>query len=147
MDIVNPVSFFQDFPRLSKTFDNFSVTSPATIDYNCIAWAMGDKNNWWWPDEIHYWPPKCQRANTIKAFKEGFSKLNYRPCENGNLEPGFEKVALYAINSEPTHAARQLKSGKWTSKTGKNVDIEHNLEDLEGPKYGKVVKFFRRKRK
>ena len=28
--------------------------------------------------------------------------------------------------------ARQLPSGRWTSKMGKNIDIEHNLEDIDG---------------
>jgi hypothetical protein len=35
------------------------------------------------------------------------------PCEGSGLEVGFEKVALYALpDGEPTHAARQLLSGK-----------------------------------
>jgi hypothetical protein len=49
-----------------------------------------------------------------------------------------------------THATRQVPSGKWTSKLGVNIDIEHNLvgslEDagLTDEEYGKVVQFLKR---
>lgn len=39
----------------------------------------------------------------------------------------------------PTHAARQLHSGAWTSKLGNAEDIEHELHALEGEIYGTVV--------
>jgi hypothetical protein len=43
------------------------------------------------------------------------------------------------------HAARQLPTGRWTSKLGKAVDIEHDTpEGVTGPVYGAVVKFLRR---
>ncbi len=44
----------------------------------------------------------------------------------------------------PTHAARQLASGRWTSKLGKAEDIEHDLHDLEGDLYGIVVLLMKR---
>lgn len=37
----------------------------------------------------------------------------------------------------PSHAARQLPNGRWTSKCGQAEDIEHDLRDLEGRLYGK----------
>ena len=37
----------RDFPRLTP--ENHRVTSPAAIDYNCIAWAAGDAESWWQP--------------------------------------------------------------------------------------------------
>ena len=42
------------------------------------------------------------------------------------------------------HAARQLTSGRWTSKVGQNIDIEHTLAGLEGPFYGEVVRILKR---
>ena len=47
-------------------------------------------------------------------------------------------------DNEAKHAAKQLYNGRWTSKVGGNVDIEHDLLDLEGPCYGNVVMYFRR---
>jgi hypothetical protein len=45
------------------------------------------------------------------------------------------------------HLAKQLDSGGWTSKLGKDEDIWHdNLEALEGPAYGTVGKIFRKPR-
>ena len=49
--------------------------------------------------------------------------------------------------------ARQLESGRWTSKLGSDCDIEHELEALEGfddspdaYRYGRVVGFMSRPR-
>ena len=70
--------------------------------------------------------------------------MGYEPCERGDLEPGFEKVAIFADDEGPTHAARQLDNGRWTSKLGSMEDIEHALEGLAGSEYGRVVRYLRR---
>jgi hypothetical protein len=63
----------------------------------------------------------------------------YQLCESRNPEADFEKVAIYVDEDEiPTHMARQLSSGDWTSKCGDLEDIIHTLEGLEGSAYGKV---------
>jgi hypothetical protein len=72
-------------------------------------------------------------------------KPGYVVGSDESLEPGFEKVALFAdAAGKPTHAARQLPSGAWTSKLGIAVDIEHELHALEGEFYGEVVLILRR---
>ena len=53
-------------------------------------------------------------------------------------------MAIYALQGKPTHAARQLGDGRWTSKLGKEVDITHTLVGLEGPVYGQVAAYLRR---
>jgi hypothetical protein len=56
-----------------------------------------------------------------------------------------EKVALYGSTFLYTHAARQLLNGKWTSKLGRSVDIEHDTpDDLAGGVYGEVQQYMRR---
>lgn len=133
------------FPNLVST--EYKITSPIDLGYNCIAWAAGDQNNWWWPDEdeIFYWPVDAPRENTIEAFIQAYSLYGYSICENSSLEEGFEKIALYAdVNGEPTHAARQLSNGKWTSKLGECEDIEHELEGLFGDVYGSTAQFLKR---
>ena len=83
----------------------------------------------------------------MEAFTIAFSKLGYETCEDGSLESGFEKVAIYEANTVVTHMARQLDTGMWTSKLGPNVDIEHNSPaDLEDGVYGKVVRYLKRAR-
>ena len=81
---------------------------------------------------------------TISAFESAFSTVGYKPCSDGRRESGYEKIVLYAEGEQPKHAARQLKNGRWTSKLGKDIDIEHKVKDLEGPCYGKVAMYFRR---
>jgi hypothetical protein len=71
--------------------------------------------------------------------------LGFEECADESSEPGFERVALYGSGLVYTHAARQLPSGKWTSKLGKAEDIEHDApDDLAGGVYGEVVQFMRR---
>jgi hypothetical protein len=61
------------------------------------------------------------------------------------LETGFEKIALFAnADGTPTHLARQITNGRWSSKLGTLQDIEHDLLAVCGAEYGKVVEFHRR---
>src|SRR4051794_40367364 len=108
-----------DFPNLTPK--NHRVTSPATIDYNCVAWSAHDTGRWWQPGA--YWPVKVASDDYgIDALEEAFMALGYEECHDGSLEPGFEKVALYGSSLVYTHVARQLPSGKWTSKLGAAQD-------------------------
>ena len=133
------------FPRLIP--QNHSLASPATAEYNCIAFAAGDQRRWWWPDpaRISHWPSTAAREETIAAFQQAYGSLGYELCANAKLEIGFEKIALYAIGGAPTHAARQLPDGRWVSKLGELEDIEHaSLDILAGALYGEVVAVLRR---
>ena len=129
------------FPALK----DFSVTSPIESRYNCIAWAAGLDGRWWWPHEDYFWPSGVLMKDELAAFISAFSTLGYELCADGALEDGFEKVAIYQASSGVKHAARQLHTGRWTSKLGNCEDIEHaSPDDLEGAQYGKVVQYMRR---
>src|SRR5262245_6443084 len=133
------------FPGLTRT--PYRVTSDPDQHYNRIAWAAGDTTEWWWPDAagVRYWPPGIPRVLSLPAFQDVFALLGYAPCGTELLEPGFEKVAVFALaNGTPTHAARQLPHGAWTSKLGHAEDIEHELRALEGQIYGTVTLFLKR---
>lgn len=138
----------QIFPNLTRS--GYHITSEKTSDYNCIAWAAFDTEKWWWPCHFngYFWPPGVNRSATIQSFVEAFGVLGYEPCAGMELEPEFEKVAIYVgSEGEPTHMARQLESGKWTSKLGELEDIEHNdVAGVEGSSYGVVAVFLRRPR-
>ena len=133
-----------DFPNLGR--EGFVEASPETARYNCIAWAASRQDDWWWPDRNaqYYWPQAVLREETIETFIQAFQTLGYVPCDSHQLENGFEKVALYALGGAPKHAARQLPDGRWTSKLGAFIDIEHTLAGLEGPRYGIVVQLLKR---
>jgi hypothetical protein len=135
------------FPGLRGT--DYRVTSPATRDYNCVAWAAGDTAHWWWPDldpedDAIFWPPGVALEETLGAFVAAFATLGYAPCAGEEPEPGFEKVALFARDGVPTHAARQLPDGRWTSKLGLREDIERELHAVSDELYGAVVLFLKR---
>src|SRR4051812_38275073 len=90
------------FPNLREV-TSFKVTSVQTPQYNCIAWAADDQSNWWWPMDGKFWPEGAPRELTVDAFLAAFATRGYVRCEDGSLEEGFEKVALYARSSgEPT---------------------------------------------
>ena len=132
-------------PRL--TADNYRVTSPATWDYNCVAWAAGVTDTWWWPTPGRCWPPNVPREESLAAFLAAFATLGYASGASAVPEPDVEKVALYALGNSPTHSARQLPSGLWTSKLGPAIDIEHATPDaVAGGAYGEVVAILSRTR-
>jgi hypothetical protein len=138
----------QLFPGLRAT--PYLVMSPRTRRYNCIAWAAGDDANWWWPtngpgDAPRFWPAGAPREETLAAFIAAFATLNFTPTDSAVQESGFEKVAVFVdTRGVPTHAARQLPTGLWTSKLGQWEDIEHQLLALEGEIYGRVAVVFKR---
>jgi hypothetical protein len=122
------------------TAENYHETSSATWEYNCVAWAAGVTDAWWWPAPGRYWPPSVPREESVAAFIAAFATLGYTPVVSWEREPGVEKVALYANGPTPTHAARQLPAGAWTSKLGPAIDIEHDTpEAVAGGDYGDVI--------
>ncbi|WP_147328129.1 MULTISPECIES: hypothetical protein [unclassified Duganella] len=135
------------FPLVNN--NNTTITSSLTDRYNCIAWAAKDESNWWWPQPItkkNFWPAGLPRSTTVNSFVIAFQSLGYEQCTSGDLEVGFEKVALYVDSaSVPTHMSRQLDSGLWTSKMGEWHDISHETpETLTGDVYGSVHLFMKR---
>jgi hypothetical protein len=142
--MVNPLE--ELFPALAR--GEYRITSPTDPDYNCIAWAAGDTATWWWPGpdpDREYWPPGVAREPTVAAFRAAFASLGYVACEGEEVEPGFDKIALFANDQGvPRHAARQMSDGRGTSKLGKREDIEHALHDLAGTLYGSVVLVMKR---
>lgn len=130
-------------PHLARM--GYTITSPSDDSYNCIAWAAGDDTRWWWPNDPYYWPPGAPADETIGAFAKAFETLGFSTCGDASLEPGYEKVAIYADQHlVPTHAARQLPTGKWTSKLGQHVDLAHDFDAVTGPLYGQVIQLMRR---
>lgn len=84
----------------------------------------------------------------MERFRQAFGTLGYTVCDDAALEQGVEKIAIYVDQGgEPTHAARQLETGLWTSKLGSMQDIEHEtLGAIEGGLYGEVVLYMARNR-
>lgn len=127
---------------------NYAVTSPASDDYNCIAWAAGREDVWAWPgsEPYHWWPSELPTSPEMEAIAAFFAALGYEPTESFAKEDGYEKVEIYGRDGGPTHAARQLPDSSWTSKVGAAEDVRHDslavFETESG--YGSVVLLMRR---
>ena len=123
----------------------YEITSEASDVYNCIAWAAGDNTDWWDWHPRAYWPEFAPRSPEVEALVQVFAGLGYSVCDNAELEAGYEKVAVYAINGRWEHAARQLENGQCTSKLGEFEDITHpSPEDVAGGVFGNVHCIMRR---
>jgi hypothetical protein len=134
------------FPNLTPF--NHRIVGPTNAKFNCIAWACDDTQRWWQPGPFYYWPIPCEPTEywTVDNLLAALATAGFIKCEGGELEAGFEKLAIYAHSiSEYTHAARQLPSGNWTSKLGKGELIEHDTPDaVAGGAYGSIVQFMKR---
>jgi hypothetical protein len=142
------MDILEHFPGLRQA--PWIETSPQSRLYNCVAWAAGDDTRWWEPDAhgIYHWPRGAPREYSVAAWVAAFALLGYELSEPDDAadDPEYEKVAIYVKDGEPTHAARQLPTGQWTSKCGRLEDITHTLEGLEGAHYGAAAVVMRRRR-
>ena len=134
---------------------SYEVTSDATDHYNCVAWAMDEDDRWWSHeyDDDYYWPDQAPRSGSVDTYRAMFALFGFEECESGDIQRGFEKIAIFADEGRFTHVTRQLPSGRWTSKLGEDCDIEHDLDDLTRRRtpfsqyrYGEIVGFMRRPR-
>ena len=136
------------FPNLVP--DGYRVTSDETPEYNCVAWASEDSSRWWWPSSDYYWPEQSPLEESLASFRSVFEAMGYQECATDDLEAGFEKVAIFVDEeSFPTHVARQVENGNWTSKLCRWQDIEHqSTQALAGTAsiYGQVALLMRRPR-
>ncbi len=138
-----PSDLRDEFPNLYLT--EHCITSPRNDEYNCIAWAAEEDDRWWSPRDDYYWPEGVPTEWTVKTVMQAFGTLGFEPCDETDCEIGFQKIAIYkGTDGDPTHAARQLSNGKWTSKLGDWEDIEHTLAGIEGEKYGTVCQIMKR---
>jgi len=100
---------------------------------------------WWWPSEDSFWPSEAALEEFFEAFVVAFGTMGFEVCDNGEAESGFQKIVVYGRNNLPTHAARQLRNGRWTSKLGRWYDIEHDApEALSGAAYGDPILYLKR---
>ena len=150
MSSTDPSSWVEvNFPRL-QAHNSYEVVSPFDEDYNCVAFAAGDVEQWWQPrvgaGRGRYWPPGVPDEMTLSAFIAAFRMLGYELCSSGSPERGMEKIAFYTKDGIPKHAARQVLGGSaWLSKLGKGCDIRHSdVNGVGGRHYGEVACFMRR---
>lgn len=136
--------YLTEFPNIS--IESFILTSPVTPLYNCIAWAYGEDDVWFWPENINaYWPENIPNSVEVNSFIELYRSIGYDITENEHYEEGFLKVAIYTNSQgKPTHAARQINAFFWTSKLGNGHDVYHTIPSLNNGTYGNATVFMKR---
>ena len=134
------------FPNLKQT--GYAITSPAEVNYNCIAWAVGDQGQWWEPLRGFYWPPGVAQDYTLAAYIRVFSIHGYAPCDSAEPELEFEKVTLFVDESGlPSHAADNWKThtGPASSASWKTSNTPAYMR-LKGQLNGTVAQVMKRRR-
>lgn len=101
--ILEPERFYAEFPKL--TDENHEPTSPATPAqlyptrpyqfYNCFAYVVGDKKQFWWPAGYGYWPRQPSEETVEELMYVLETMFDYEECDNGTCEPGVKKVAIF----------------------------------------------------
>ena len=98
------------FPNLA----DYRVTSPKNSHYNCIAHAAGDDSRWWEPVTRpfpgYYWPEGAKKGESLDTLKGCFEAIGYEVCDDGDLQEGHAKIALYRGDDDRwTHAQRLFR--------------------------------------
>jgi hypothetical protein len=105
----------------------YRVTSKKDATYNCVAFAMGDTSKWWDPSPLPglYWPEGTVRSPHLDSLIGACEHEGFEVCKSGDLEEGFEKIALYVDdNGFWAHVAKQV-GNQWCSKLGDEEDVLH----------------------
>lgn len=116
------------FPRLNV--NRAVVTGNPTRLYNCISWTLGVTDRWIWPGQH------------ISDFDNMYQKAGFQRAGNGMIAAwGNSKSRMtHGSVSGPGHGLR------WESKCGSDLRIQHALNELISPSYGRVVAFYARSR-
>lgn len=79
------------FPELVGT--KYSEKSKETDVYNCIAFAFGDVNQWWWPEKGYgiYWPPGFPLSQSVDVLIRICEVHGYSPVRGPNTRLGMRK--------------------------------------------------------
>jgi len=121
-------------------------TSPKNPFYNCIGWAAALKTDEWWQHDVGIWPAGAERTPEMRGLVQAFLCIGFEKCDHGDLEDGYEKVALYrGRNGKWSHASRQWPDGTWTSKLGSLWDADHDDPVSLVHYYGMIHCYMRRR--
>lgn len=86
------------FPSLKK--EGYRITSDATTDYNCIAWAIEKDDLVWWPDTMDQfpWPQNLAREEQLQIFTAFFSNLVTKFVTAKTLNRALKKLLCTLMN-------------------------------------------------
>jgi hypothetical protein len=148
---ITPRELNARFPKL--VVGSFVPASRATPRYNCLGFAAKDERHWWQAERYggrYYWPPNLPRITTVNTVTQIFAARGFQLTDNHGIEPGYEKVGIYASLDDHEFSHIAWSDGLvWKSKLGSGQDIDHyTLDVLEGEQldeYGIVDRVLRKK--
>jgi hypothetical protein len=138
--------------------ENIKFDGKKNDDFNCVAWAFGATNHFWWPypQAGYHWPASEKIEGSPEAPVEIFDHLLKETLHGTETvdqtpEKGFVKLALFttgsveAGNLHSTHLARLMPDGNWSSKLGPSylVRTGPNIHDMDYGHYGNVEKIYK----
>ena len=95
----------------------------------------------------HWWPSLVPRDSKQTTLIKAFEAVGFEVCKDGEPQKGYDKVALYSLNGQWTHAARILSTSIYHSKMGRSWDVQHSSGDIfKETIYGTVFCFMQRKK-
>ena len=108
----------------------YQITSDATDEYNCVAWAVGEDDRWWSHevDDEYFWPDRALRSEGVESYQAMFALYGFAECDNGDLERGVEKIALFADEGRFTHVARNSTQADGPASSAKTATLSTNLK-------------------
>ena len=125
---------------------NFRLLSPFSYQYNCIAFAMGMLDRWVDSSNIpwHWWPP-VEKGTSVEHLKNAFRYFGFEECGmDDRIDDSYDKVAIYCVGNQWTHAARIVSDGIYHSKFGESYDGCHSRGNVLHAQYGAVCLIMRR---
>lgn len=151
---------FASLVRCEWSITDSTDTSPY---YNCIAWSVGETNNWYVRTELNRLhpydtpidsPPWGNGDNNLTTTEldafyddKGYVPSSIQPPS----APTGDVVIMYYLGSSGVHAARKTScscgSGRWImyeSKLGESERIEHVWNQLEAG-YGSPIRYYKNK--
>jgi hypothetical protein len=118
-------AFYAQYPRLLDD-PAHKITSEATDRYNCVAWVQRDTKHWidpelFWPADV----PEPQGDDDLACYMALFRSWGFEDADDPDLEEGYLKIAIFGTGEAFDHVAKQLPSGRWSSKGGTLFDFRH----------------------
>ena len=147
-DILDAADVADSLPNI---VGKYIRTSDPSIKYNCLVYAVRVEWGWFEPPNHlpgYYWPPGIDPEWNDRTVKQVLARFGYNEISDSpEPEDGYDKIAIYGDKDGPTHFARQLPNGNWSSKLGELIDVEHTtLECLVGDDhYGNLLYYAKRK--
>lgn len=125
------------FPNIIGKQYNVTLSD---FKFNCVAFTLNIFDDYMWVTE-KIWPyTSVPRLLKIESFKKLYEFYDYEECDSSLYEEKYEKIAFYAKDNIPLHAAKQF-GNIWKSKIS-NLIVDHELNWLCGDSpdtYGYVV--------